>query len=237
MTIVCITTALTLTYSSRKVVTVSTVNREPLLASASVESSNWYEDHVDWITNASTLTSGMKKFYKATGVQPYLILTDNVNGKGYELTDAEAEAYLEEVYDSLFADEGHLILLFMEYADSEYKEYIYAGNLASSVIDLEAQEIIYDFVNYYYTSDLDDNSYFAVVFEKSAERIMRKTVTGLDITKMMIAMTGLILGIIIIGVLIVNKKMYEAQKVAEERQILQTPLSNLEDDSLKNKYN
>lgn len=216
-------------------ITVSTVNREPL-SGITVESGDWYEDSAGWISSKAKLTSGLKTFYKKTGVQPYLIIANEVNGKGAALTDAEAEAYLKEKYDSLFNDEGHLIFLFVEYADSEYKEYLYAGNKASSVIDLEAQEIIYDYADYYYTSDLDDDTYFSMVFEKAADRIMTKTTTNKDIALKIAGIAGAIGGIIIIGVIIIKKKKYEAQKAEEDRRILETPVDNPEDHSLKNKY-
>jgi len=217
-------------------VTVSTVNREPL-SGVCVESNDWYEDSAGWISSKAKVTAGMKTFYKKTGVQPYLIITNEVNGKGSTLTDAEAETYLEEKYDSLFDDEGHLIFLFMEYADSAYKEYLYVGNKASSVIDLEAQEIIYDYADYYYTADLDDDTYFSTVFEKAANRIMTKTTTSKDIVWKVIGIIGAIGGIIVVGVIIIKKKKYEAQKAEEDRRILETPINNPEEDSLKNKYN
>ena len=216
--------------------TVSTVNREPLTG-VCVESNDWYEDSAGWISSKAKVTSGMKTFYQKTGVQPYLIITNEVNGKDSTLTDTEAEAYLAEKYDSLFNDEGHLIFLFMEYADSVYKEYLYVGNKASSVIDLEAQEIIYDYADYYYTSDLDDDTYFSIVFEKAADRIMTKTTTGEDIAWKIAGIIGIIAGIIVIGVIVIKKKKYEVQKAEEDRRILETPVNNPEDDSLKNKYN
>jgi hypothetical protein len=237
MAVLCFIFAIAMMFSKPKSnVTVSTVNREPLLSSACVESPNWFEDNVDWIANKSILTSGLKKFYQKTGVQPYLIITDQVNGKGYDLTDSEAELYLENKYNALFNDEGHLIFLFMEYESGEYKEYIYAGNQASSVIDNEAQEMIYDMVDYYYTSDLEEDAYFATSFDKVADRIMRKTTTNKDITKKLIGVVGFIGGIAIVGIIIINKKKYEAQKASEDRKILETPINNLTDESLKDKY-
>lgn len=222
--------------TAKQNITVSTVNREPLPASACIESPNWFEERVKWISNPLIVTSGMKKFYTATGVQPYLIITNNVDGKGSDLTDSEAELFLQERYDSLFSDEGHLIYLFMEYAEGQYNGYIYAGNQAATVIDSESREIIYDYFDYYYNADMDDDTYFATVFEKSAERIMRKTTTGFDVTKTIIIGVVFIAGLVIIGVVGVNRKKFEAQRAAEDRKILETPISNLSDDSLAEKY-
>ena len=217
-------------------ISVSTTNREPLGTEACVESDYWFEDHVDWISSDAKMTKGLKEFYKKTGVQPYVIITDNVNGKGESLSDSEAEEYLKETYDALFHDEGHLIFLFLEYESGIYKEYLYVGNQASSVIDTEAQEIIYDFADYYYTSNLDDNEFFSTVFEKSAERIMRKTTTGNDILLKAIIIIGIIGGISVIGYIIIRKKKTELQEAEEKRKILETPIDKLNDEELKDKY-
>lgn len=217
-------------------VTVSTTNREPLSAAACVESDEWYDDQAGWITNQSQMIQGLKTFYRETGVQPYVMITNEVNGKGEDLTDSEAEAYLQERYDSLFADEGHLIFLFMEYEDSVYKEYLYLGNQASSVVDREAQEIIYDYADYYYTSDLDDNMFFSTVFEKSAERIMQKTTTGNDVL-LNLTKGFAVMGVIgMIGLVVVLRKRHAARVAEERRRILETPIEKLSDTDLKNKY-
>lgn len=223
-------------HTSNPDITVSTVNREPLGAKACIESSEWFEDDLGWISSSSRLRNGLRSFYQETGVQPYLIITDNVNGKGGSVTDSEVEDYLQEKYDSLFADEGHLIYMFMEYADSEYLQFLYLGNQASTVIDTEAQEIIYDYADYYYTSDLEDDEYFSTVFEKSAERIMRKTTTGNDIIKTGVIIIGGITVIAIIGFIVVKKKKADVKEAEEKRKILETPIENIKDDDLKNKY-
>lgn len=217
-------------------ITVSTTNREPLGAEACIESDRWFEDHIDWISSDAKMTKGLKEFYKKTGVQPYVIITDNVNGKGATLSDSEAEKYLENTYDSLFDDEGHLLFLFLEYESGVYKDYLYAGNQAASVIDTEAQEIIYDFADYYYTSNLDDDEFFSTVFESSAERIMRKTTTKNDILMKGILIIGIIGGISLIGYIIIRKKKIALQETEEKRRILETPIENLTDTGLKNKY-
>ena len=217
-------------------ITVSTTNREPLAAGICVESDEWYDDRAGWISSGAVLIDGLKTFYKETGVQPYLIIAEEIDGKGEELTDEEAEAYLQSVYDSLFQDEGHLIFLFLEYEPNAYKEYLYAGHQAAAVIDREAQEIIYDYADYYYVTDLEDDVYFATVFEKAAERIMTKTTTRNDI--MRYAVMGLIaLGFIgIVAWLIVKKKKADAAEAEEKRKILETPIEKMEDEELKKKY-
>lgn len=220
----------------QETITVSTTNRSPLPAGICVESKDWYEDNAQWITKSSQMISGLKTFYKKTGVQPYVVIASEINGKGESLTDSEAETYLEDKYNTLFNDEGHLIFLFLEYESGVYKEYLYLGNKAASVIDHEAQEIIYDYADYYYTSDLDDNAFFATVFEKSAERIMQKTTTKNDIANRTVLIVGIIVPISIIGYIIIRNKKYDLKRLEEKRKILETPIDNLADEELKNKY-
>ena len=217
-------------------ITVSTTNRSPLRAGICVESPEWYEDNVQWLTKPSSVIAGLKNFYKKTGVQPYVIISDQIGGKGESLTDEEAQAYLEERYDTLFHDEGHLIYLFLEYESGVYKQYLYLGNQAASVIDREAQEIIYDYADYFYTSDLDDNTFFFSIFNESADRIMRKTTTSQDIIQHTVLVIGVIAVISVLGFIMLRKKKYDLKQTEEKRKILETPIDNLDDENLKNKY-
>ena len=136
----------------------------------------------------------------------------------------------------MFHDEGHLIYLFLEYESGVYKQYLYLGNQAASVIDHEAQEIIYDYADYYYTSDLDDNTFFFSIFNESADRIMRKTTTSQDIIQHTVLIIGVIVVISVLGFIMLRKKKYDLKQMEEKRKILETPIDNLEDEDLKNKY-
>ena len=218
-------------------ITVSTINREPLGAEACVESPYWYEDQAGWGIRESRILPGLRTFYQETGVQPYVIIADSINGKGGDLTEEEAEAYLKETYDSLFDDEGHLIFLFLEYSANDYVQYLYMGNQASAVIDSEAEEIIYDYADHYYTSDLADDEYFSTVFEKSAERIMRKTTTANDVKLRTVTIIGAAAVIGLIGYLIVKRQKAAAAEAEERRKILETPVQKMEDEELKDRYN
>jgi len=221
---------------SNKSITTSTVNRSPLNEQACIEYSVYINDQADWISSQSKATKGLKEFYKLTGVQPYLIIANTINGKGGNISDSEVEEYLNSVYNSTFEDKGHLIFLFLEYAEGEYKDYIYAGNQAASVIDQEAQEIIYDYADYYYTSDLSDDEYFSTVFSKAANRIMVKTITRKDIGLRVITLVGITLICVVIGFVIIRRKRLRIQELEEHRKILDTPITGVVDDPLKEKY-
>ena len=70
-------------------ITVSTVAREPLPAGL-VQETGYCTDELGWISNRTTLERGMKHFYRATGVHPYLYLTGRINGSDAPSQDALA---------------------------------------------------------------------------------------------------------------------------------------------------
>jgi hypothetical protein len=104
-------------------------------------------------------------------VQPYLWIAEEINGSR-DASWEEIETALNAVYEEKFTDEGHLILLFYEPKKGVYKTSYLAGSAAKTVIDEEASQIILDYFDKYYYSDLEEDEYFAAVFDKSADRIM-----------------------------------------------------------------
>ncbi|MCI9138445.1 MAG: hypothetical protein HFI78_01675 [Lachnospiraceae bacterium] len=132
------------------------------------------EDTLDWIEDVNIVEEGINDFYEKTGIQPYLLICDNLDGKGGEITDTEAKHYLETLYDTLYDDEGHMIFVFMEYEQSEYIIYLYTGKQADEVMDREAREIFLNNADSYYTdTSLSDEEYFAKIFRESANNIMK----------------------------------------------------------------
>ena len=149
--------------------------RQKLAAADCIESSEWIDDQANWIENQNTVISKMRSFYEMTGVQPYLIIADQVNGKK-DYTEADVERYLRNRYDELFADDGHLILFFCEAYENEYDPYLLIGSKAATVIDTDGENIIYEAIDRWYTdSSLDDDAYFARIFLASGDAIMNGT--------------------------------------------------------------
>lgn len=191
-------------------ITPSTVAREPLAAGA-VITTDYYTDELDWIRSGSQLQKGMKHFYKETGVQPYLYITDTVNGKNLP-TSSDMEAYAAQLYDELFEDEGHFLLLFHEYNPSEYNMWYTAGAQAKTVMDNEACDILMDYVDKYYYSDLSEDEMFSKAFDEAADRIMTVTKSPLP---------GIIIAVcVVIGLVIAFSwwKKAKAQKNLEAEQ-------------------
>lgn len=107
----------------------STIERSKLDSSLCTRVDTWYQDDINWIHDEKTLLKGLKTFYDKTGVQPYLWITDNINGKAKPNT-SDFETALKSKYSELFKDEGHVIVCFMESSPSVYATYYWAGSAA-----------------------------------------------------------------------------------------------------------
>ena len=156
-------------------ITKSTVEREPLEASA-VITTDYYHDELGWIRSATKLEDGMKSFFQETGVQPFLYITDTVNGTHYPTAD-DMDTYANTLYDTYIEDEGHILVLFFEYEGNPgvYNTWYVCGNQAKTVMDQEACDILLDYIDSYYYSDLDEDEMFSTAFEKAGKRIMTVT--------------------------------------------------------------
>lgn len=102
----------------------STIERSKLDSSLCTKVDTWYQDDINWIHDEKTLLKGLKTFYDQTGVQPYLWITDNINGKAKPNT-SDFETALKSKYSELFKDEGHVIVCFMESSPEEVFDYPY----------------------------------------------------------------------------------------------------------------
>lgn len=220
--------------SSSGGITKSTIEREAL-PKGSVNETEYFTDKLGWIGNKTKLTEGLKYFYKKTGVQPHLYITDNVNGNSYS-TEDELDSFANKLYDELFTDEAHLLFVFYEY-DGFYMDRYVCGTQAKTVIDSEAADILLDYVDkYYYDQNLSEEEFFSKAFSDAADRIM--TVTKSPWIPVMI-----VFGIIVLVVILfIWWKSVKKQKNIEAKQaedILNTPLERFGDttaEDLAKKY-
>lgn len=147
----------------------STIRRERL-NSSSLVNVGWYTDNLDWIRDPDKLEKGLAYFYKRTGVSPYLYLTENAEGV-LDPTAAQLDAFAGELYDTLFRDEAHFLVVFQEHNGVYNTRYV-CGLEARAVMDDEACEILLDYLDAYYFGDYDDEEYFSKAFTDAADRIM-----------------------------------------------------------------
>ena len=217
-------------------ITKSTIEREPLNKS-SVNETAYFTDEAGWISNQTELTKGLKYFYDKTGVQPYVYITDNINGStSTNLSNEEMSNFANQLYDELFTDEAHLLLVFYEPVQYQYMDYYMTGTQAKSVIDTEAGDILLDYIDRYYYDDLSDEEFFSQSFQDAADRIM-------EVTKSPWITVFIIIGIVLlIGLLFIWWQRSKQQKNLEAKQteeILNTPLErygSTEAEELAKKY-
>lgn len=221
--------------AARPNIQVSTVERTKLASSLCTTVDTWYQDDIDWIHDEKTLLKGLKTFYDKTGVQPYLWITDNIDGKAKPGT-SDFESALKQKYSELFKDEGHVIVCFMESSPSVYATYYWAGSAAKGVIDDEAGEILLDVIDSKYTSDLSDEEMFSKSFSDAATRMMkvgRTTKQYVILAVAVVAGLGIVVGFIF---LMKAKRKSDAEEAEERERILNTDIDEMAD-SVLDKYN
>lgn len=167
-------------------------------------------------------------------MQPYLWITDNINGKA-KPTTSDFESALQVKYDELFNDEGHLIVCFMESSPSVYATYYWAGSAAKGVIDDEAGEILLDVIDSKYTSDLTDEQMFSKSFSDAATRMMKVGHTTKQLVIMTVIAILVVVGVIAVIFLIKAKRKAAAEEAAETERILNTDIDEMSN-SVLDKY-
>ena len=191
----------------------STIQREKLTGTSYNANSVIIGDELGYIDSASKLGKELKKFYTDTGVQPYIYI------KAYDpsLTSNTAKTnWAQQFYDSQIADTNGFMFIYFGSADDAnnnipdsqkeigYMSYV-VGGAAGSVMDNEACEIFWSYVDKYWTSDMSTEDMFGTVFSKTANSIMKvdKTDKQTGMT-MVIVLAGL--GIGVVAVVLVSKK-------------------------------
>lgn len=214
-------------------VTYSTIEREALPKGSVIET-KYFTDELDWIKNKTELEKGLKHFYNETGVQPYLYITDNVDGKHIDNTDG-LKSFSEKLYGELFKDEAHLLFIFYEY-DGDYAFYYVAGAQAKTVVDSEAADILMDYVEKYYYSSMSEEEMFSTAFANAADDMM-EVYESPWIKVFMIIGAGAVL--VIIFVFWKSAKEQKNKEAEQTEKILNTKLDEFGDsdiEDLENKY-
>lgn len=192
-------------------------------------------DEIGWFDNIPKVERRIRYFYKETGIQPYIVLHKYDSSL---TTDAEKEAYAKKYYADNIKNEGTFLFMYFAEQDTDddvgYMCYV-NGKQVTSVMDSEAVEIFWAYVDNNWYSNMSTDDMFVTIFDKTADRIMTKTTTGADVGKKVV--TLLILIVVFSGVLVVMRvrRKHEHERAEETERILNTPLRSSEDD-LADKY-
>lgn len=222
--------------SSTKSVPKSTQNRERLESGVGYDN-NCIVDNIGWFDNVTKTEKSIKKFYDKTGVQPYIVLN------AYDstlLTDTAKEEYAKKWYDEHIKNESTFLYMYFAEPDTDndvgYMAYV-NGKQVPSVIDSEAIEIFWAYVDKYWYSDMSTDDMFTTIFTKTADRIMTKSTTAADVGNNAIKVIGVIIVFAGIIVVMVLRRKHKAEEAKETEKILNTPLNgDSEADDLLKKY-
>lgn len=222
--------------SSTKSVPKSTQNRERLESGVGYDN-NCIVDNIGWFDNVTKTEKSIKKFYDKTGVQPYIVLN------AYDstlLTDTAKEEYAKKWYDEHIKNESTFLYMYFAEPDTDndvgYMAYV-NGKQVSSVMDSEAIEIFWAYVDKYWYSDMSTDDMFTTIFTKTADRIMTKSTTAADVGNNAVKVIGVIVVFAGIIVVMVIRRKYKAEEAKETEKILNTPLNgDSEADDLLKKY-
>lgn len=222
--------------SSTKSVPESTQNRERLESGIGYDN-NCIIDNIGWFDNVTKTEKSIKKFYDKTGVQPYIVLN------AYDstlLTDTAKEEYAKKWYDEHIKNESTFLYMYFAEPDTDndvgYMAYV-NGKQVSSVMDSEAIEIFWAYVDKYWYSDMSTDDMFTTIFTKTADRIMIKSTTAADVGNNAVKVIGVIIVFAGIIVVMVIRRKHKAEEAKETEKILNTPLNgDSEADDLLKKY-
>lgn len=209
-------------------ITPSTIAREALDKKYVDMSTDWYDDSdMHWIASPGTLKDGLRYFYDKTGVQPYLVIVEDINGDLAPSGD-EVWEYGNEIYDEMFTDEGHMVFVFQcPDGGTNYMMAAVTGVQAKTVVDDEALEILYDYLDAYFYSDRDEDEMFADAFRDAADRMMKKTTPIILIIVLAVAF------VVVVFIAYLALKAYfkrKKEEAEETERILNTPISQLGED-------
>lgn len=214
-------------FSSGGSIARSTVEREKLPASAVQETAYYTDADGSWIRSPSTLERGMRAFYEETGVQPYLYILPN----GESTSISELTQWAETLYEELFDDEGHFLLVFCDDGYGSFNCGYTVGAQAKTVMDDEAIGILANYIDRYYSDmSISEEEIFSNAFADTGERIM--TVTRSPIVPVAVCIAIVVVAVLIFLTLKKRREQREReQKRAEE--ILKTPLEKFEDQEVE----
>lgn len=215
--------------------------REPLSSSVVTYVDKWISDEYEWLTNQKKVEQALEYFFNETGVQPYLVITEDLAGAGVEPTNEQLGEYAEKIYNDLFSDSGHMVYVICEYDEDAAIDYIQIGDAAASVIDMEARDIIYNKVReYYFDGSISTDDFFVKVFRESADQIMGNNMVVPKLSKNNGAFTGLLICgiasiIFFVSYIWYANKEKEIERLKETNEILNKDIDTSQG-SLKEKY-
>ena len=211
----------------------SAVVREELPAGAVTETAYYTDEDGTWIDDPGQLESGLKAFFDKTGVQPYVYILPN----GQTTSTSELTTQAEALYDRLFSDEGHFLLVFCDDGNGSYNCGYAVGSLAAGVMDDEAIGILAEQLERAYNDySLTEEEIFSQAFERTADLIMgaaesqqaSRTAGTVAVAVVVVAAVGGVAYVVVR-----RKRTRERERREQAEKILNTPLETFGDSDIE----
>lgn len=185
-----------------------------------------FYDELNWLDSEmqNDIKEGADYFYKRTGIQPYLIICDDIGGyipkpdsqmtqSDYAREEEIIEAYLQTEYERLFgSDPGYFIFLFCEYEPEYYIYWTQLGAGAANVLDSMDSgrvrlltNIERHFDDLYY-SNYDEGDMFKHLFIQIADTAMQTTSVATSKVIGIFIIIGAGIAILVAGATIMTNK-------------------------------
>ena len=124
-----------------------------------------------------------------------------------------------------------------EDADNDLGYSVYVnGSQVNTVMDAEAVDIFWAYLDQYWFSDLSMDDVIVKTFDSTADRIMTQS---MSMETVVLIIFGGVIVIVLVGLGVYALRMKFArdkEKAAETERILNTPLNGADDDPLLDKY-
>ena len=139
---------------------------------------SYYEDNASIINNQDELTASLAAFYDKTGVQPYIYTLKNTSfPSSYgKITPTSLENYAYDLYLSIFKDEGHWLIVFVEYENSSFAWIDMHGDYTDNIIN---DDFFEDFQNdmqeYLESEPLTHAEAIKLAFDNATTRALKPT--------------------------------------------------------------
>ena len=194
-------------------------------------------DELGWFNSTSQTAERLRDFWKETGVQPYIML------RAYDPnleTEEQKQKWAEDYYDSHFDTENiFLFVYFGEFdTDNDVGDRVYVnGYETSSVMDTQAVEIFLNYLDKYWVNEnISTDDVFVKAFNDTGKTIMKVKTSKKDIVKWVIILAVVGVTGVTVVTLVKQKNKRAKEKAEEERRILETPIHDMAEDNLEQKY-
>lgn len=193
-------------------------------------------DEINGSSGVKKTVKACEEFYDKTGIPLYFYITDTEITSG----DAGYETYADTLYEKLFSDENHVLLIYFDPADEWYW---WKGMTANAVVTDDMVNDLFDEIERYwfdYSLSMDEVLAKGI---KNYQSSLTKEGSGKSTFCTLLILAGGILTVVAAYTYISKGK--EAERYAEEaktlrtEQILSKPLEtfgNQEVENLKDKY-